>query len=351
MKIFICYAKEDFSHAKRLYRSLSDEGFDPWIDEEKLNPGEYWKPKIARVINASDYFLLLLSKNSINKKGFIQKEIKIALDIIDEMPPYKIFIIPVLIDDCEPLHERIKEIQWTKLYPAYNNAFSKICSVIDPKRNERLKHHDQIKKVFEDTSELEGLKLYYRGEYSKKLKSFPELPLSALSAIYSVIVDLRVSLYRRNFLKTLKAPGCVISLGQITIEQHELKRLTAYIGNLLLNKGFNPTICDSGYSSGETTKTTVVYGSNIILDGSNKNLNEDVNYFYNNCPGVNLVAGADRFSSCEKAYGLLGSNLFILNDGFQHLKLHRDVNIAVISDLNPFGGGKLIPRGSSQRKT
>ena len=77
---------------------MKNAGFIPWIDSEDLLPGQYWKFTIGEAIKNSKYFLALLSKDSVTKEGYVQKELKIALEILDELPETKIFIIPARID-------------------------------------------------------------------------------------------------------------------------------------------------------------------------------------------------------------------------------------------------------------
>ena len=79
-QIFICYAKEDQKIALQLYYDLQDTEITPWIDCKNILPGQNWKFMIEQAIRESAYFLILLSANSINKRGYVQKEMKEALD-------------------------------------------------------------------------------------------------------------------------------------------------------------------------------------------------------------------------------------------------------------------------------
>jgi hypothetical protein len=73
-KIFLSYARENMSMAKQLYNDLKRYGLDVWLDTESLLPGDRWKDKIQDAIENSNYFIALLSRKSVNKKGFVQKE-------------------------------------------------------------------------------------------------------------------------------------------------------------------------------------------------------------------------------------------------------------------------------------
>jgi len=129
-KVFLSYAKEDYDIAKKLYNDLKCCGIPAWIDREHLLPGQNWKISIEKAINECCFFIVLLSSNSVSKKGFIQNELKISLDMLKSIPPNEIFIIPVRIDDCTPSDERLKYIHWADLFPQYNKGFKKIVQVL-----------------------------------------------------------------------------------------------------------------------------------------------------------------------------------------------------------------------------
>jgi len=73
-----------------------------WLDTESLLPGDRWKDKIQDAIENSNYFIAMLSTRSVNKKGFVQKELKTALEVLDLFPSSERFILPVRLDDCKP---------------------------------------------------------------------------------------------------------------------------------------------------------------------------------------------------------------------------------------------------------
>jgi len=107
LKIFICHCSEDKSTARKLYQYLIKQGYDAWLDEEKLLAGQDWNLEIQKNLRNTDVVIVILSKKSIGKEGYVQKEIKFALDIVDEKPENTIFIIPLRLDDCE-IPQRLK---------------------------------------------------------------------------------------------------------------------------------------------------------------------------------------------------------------------------------------------------
>lgn len=114
LKVFLCHSSDDKMFVRSLYNKLCAEAMEPWLDEEKILPGQNWEDEIRGAVRSSDVVVVLLSNNSINKKGYVQKEIKIALDIADEQPEGSIFLIPVKIDKCE-VPGRLSHLQFCVL--------------------------------------------------------------------------------------------------------------------------------------------------------------------------------------------------------------------------------------------
>jgi hypothetical protein len=114
-QIFLSYAREDEEQVDSLYRKLFDAGFKPWMDKKDILPGEKWKFTIQKAIRRSDFFLVCLSANSVNKRGFPQKEIKDALGIWQEMLDSDIYLIPVRLEGCN-VPENLCDFQWVDLF-------------------------------------------------------------------------------------------------------------------------------------------------------------------------------------------------------------------------------------------
>ena len=132
VKVFICYAREDFEIAARLYQDLQHAGVEPWMDRKNLRPGQKWRAVINQAIRQSAYVIALLSAHSVSKRGFVQKELKEALDVVDELPPFDIFVIPVRVDACEPVDERLQELHWVDLFESYEEGVNLILQVVRP---------------------------------------------------------------------------------------------------------------------------------------------------------------------------------------------------------------------------
>jgi len=136
VKVFISYAREDCSIAKRLYYELQHAGAKPWLDTEDLLPSQPWKIEVKRAIEECTYFLALLSSHSVSKRGFVQSELKQALEILDEFPESDVFIIPVRVDECSPSHRRLRALHWVDLFPSFEDGLRKIKTVVFGKLEE-----------------------------------------------------------------------------------------------------------------------------------------------------------------------------------------------------------------------
>ncbi len=115
VQIFLCHAHQDKKQVKTIYQRLSAAGFKPWMDTFDLVGGEPWQPAIEKAIRNSNFFLACLSKETINKRGFVQREIKAALDIWLEMLPGDIYIIPLRLEECD-VPESLSRYQWVDYF-------------------------------------------------------------------------------------------------------------------------------------------------------------------------------------------------------------------------------------------
>ena len=100
-KIFLCHANEDKPQVREVYQRRKAEGFEPWLNEKDLLPGQSWDHEIRRALNCSDFILISFSQNSVTKRGYVQREIKLMFELWEEIPEEIIFAIPVRLDDCE----------------------------------------------------------------------------------------------------------------------------------------------------------------------------------------------------------------------------------------------------------
>lgn len=134
-QIFLAHASEDKDRVRDLYFKLRSTGFRPWLDAEDLIPGQNWRTEIPKAIQASQIFIACLSDRSVQKKGYVQKEFRLALDVYAERPQGSIYIIPVKFDECEVpdieapnLGVRLQDIHWLELWQ--EDGFERLARAI-----------------------------------------------------------------------------------------------------------------------------------------------------------------------------------------------------------------------------
>jgi hypothetical protein len=115
LRVFLCHASGDKPAVRELYRRLKSDHLDPWLDEENLLPGQNWQVEITKAVQTADVVVVCLSSGSVNKAGYVQKEIKYALDRADELADDSLYVMPLRLEDCE-VPARLKRWHWVDLF-------------------------------------------------------------------------------------------------------------------------------------------------------------------------------------------------------------------------------------------
>lgn len=139
-QIFLSYARADEEYVESLYNKLVKAGYKPWMDTKDLLPGERWEISIKRAMKKSAFFLACLSKNSVSKRGFLQKEIRYAMDVMEGMLDEDIYLIPVRLEECE-VHENLEALEWVNLYE--KDGLDKLFRAIEEDINRRKAKEDK----------------------------------------------------------------------------------------------------------------------------------------------------------------------------------------------------------------
>ena len=130
--VFLSYAREDIEIAQRIYIDLISIGVEVWFDKKNLRPGEKWKTAISKAIKECKYFLAIISKTSVDKKGFVQKELHQALEVLEEVPEHHIFVIPVRTENCMPSNSKLLDLNFVDLFPSYSDGIKKLKTLFYP---------------------------------------------------------------------------------------------------------------------------------------------------------------------------------------------------------------------------
>jgi hypothetical protein len=128
--IFIAYVEEDRLAAERIYSALRRAGLDPWMDKKKLQPGQNWPRAIERAISVSDFFIACLSKQSINKRGAFQSELRWALDCARQTPLGDIYFLPVRLEPCEVPQPISQHTHHLDLFPDWKPSLQRLIDTI-----------------------------------------------------------------------------------------------------------------------------------------------------------------------------------------------------------------------------
>jgi tetraacyldisaccharide 4'-kinase len=170
------------------------------------------------------------------------------------------------------------------------------------------------------------------------------LPLSVLSWVYGVGIWIRATLYQRGVFKSKRLPCRVISVGNITVGGTGKTPLVAALAKELLRRGMHVGILSRGYRGlKERTGGVLSDGSRIYLTPAEAG--DEPFMLATMLSGVPVLVGKKRYEMGVHAYERFGVDVLILDDGFQHLMVKRDVDIVLIDTRRGFGNGRLFPRG------
>jgi tetraacyldisaccharide 4'-kinase len=158
-----------------------------------------------------------------------------------------------------------------------------------------------------------------------------------VSAAFRFLVNARERLYKSGILPTLRLNHPVISIGNLTVGGTGKTPLVITLAEALRDRGFRPVILSRGY--GRT-------GRGIVIDGSNwKETGDEPFLMKCRLGNVHVVVDADRYQAGIAAEKNQLGNIFLLDDGFQHRRLHRDVDIVAIDPVEWAAGEALLPTG------
>ncbi|MDQ2899333.1 MAG: toll/interleukin-1 receptor domain-containing protein [Acidobacteriota bacterium] len=126
--VFLCHCSEDKPALRELRNRLQSEGFHPWLDERDILPAHLWGEEIQKALRVSDAIVVCLSKTFSRKAGFVQRELRYALDIAEEQPEGATFLIAVRLEPCD-IPVRVRAWQYMDLFDA--GGFQKLKLALD----------------------------------------------------------------------------------------------------------------------------------------------------------------------------------------------------------------------------
>jgi len=169
-------------------------------------------------------------------------------------------------------------------------------------------------------------------------------PLYLLSLLYRCGVTARLFFYQHGIFSKEKLPCTVISVGNITAGGTGKTPVVHYLAQFLVSKGKRPVILSRGYKSKGEEKIQVLSGDEGSLP-SWEETGDEPYLLAKELRTVPVIVGRDRVYTGRHALKVFSPDTLLLDDGFQHLRLERDMDMVVIDVQNGFGNGHLLPRG------
>ena len=196
-----------------------------------------------------------------------------------------------------------------------------------------------------------AFKALISGERRGLLSAAARCGLACLSPFYRFAVALRNGALDLGLKRTHRAAVPVVSIGNITTGGTGKTPLVAFVANWIRERDLRPAILSRGYrslddqASGGREPAGNGDRTNREADGSRSPANDEKLVLDKLCPGVPHVQNPDRVAGAKRAVEEHGAQVLVLDDGFQHRRLARDLDIVLIDSTNPFGYGRLLPRG------
>lgn len=168
--------------------------------------------------------------------------------------------------------------------------------------------------------------------------------LHAASKLYGVSVDLRGRLYDRGHLGISRLPCRVISVGNITVGGTGKTPMTISLTRMIQSIGKKVAVLSRGYKGTAEKTGTIVSDGERLLCGPTAAGDEPF-MMAASLPGVPVLVGADRYAVGMQAVSDFSPDVIILDDAFQHRRLHRDLDLVMVDDHRFLGNMHLLPRG------
>ncbi|MFH1490805.1 MAG: tetraacyldisaccharide 4'-kinase [Pseudomonadota bacterium] len=172
--------------------------------------------------------------------------------------------------------------------------------------------------------------------------SAASLLLAPLSAVYGLAVRLRVNTYREAKRKSL--PGFVLSIGNLSVGGTGKTPAACMLAEWALQEGFRVAVLSRGYRGRYRQKVLEVSDGHGI-NATPEEAGDEPFLLAKRLPGVPVIVSRKRYLAGLLAHEKHGTDFYILDDGFQHLALKRDLDLVLIDATNPFGNGHLLPWG------
>ena len=168
--------------------------------------------------------------------------------------------------------------------------------------------------------------------------------LTLLSYLYRAGWRIKQGLYAIGLRTPRRLDARVICVGNLTTGGTGKTPMVIHLARFFQEQGHRVAVLTRGYKGKRTERVT------LVSDGERRRVSaeesgDEAALMADALPGIPVIASPDRYAAGMEALRRFATEVFILDDGYQHLQLSRDRNLLLIDATNPFGGGRLLPAG------
>jgi len=171
------------------------------------------------------------------------------------------------------------------------------------------------------------------------------LALAPFSALYGAVVRARLALYRAGALAARGVGAPVVSVGNLTAGGTGKTPLVGWLARALAVEGRRVCVLTRGYGRADARRRVVVSDGGRLLADAREGGDEPRLLAEQLLGAAAVISDADRVAAARWAREVLASDAFVLDDGFQHLRIARDLDVVTLDATDPWGGGRLLPAG------
>jgi len=169
--------------------------------------------------------------------------------------------------------------------------------------------------------------------------------LYTISLFYGFGQKLREFAYRQRLIASHQLPCKVICIGNLTVGGTGKTPMTMYVAQEIKRLGYNTAIVSRGYRGGAEGRGGIVSDGQSIHMGPEQAGDEPF-MMARGLRGIPVIVGKNRYAAGMLAVNEFHSDVIVLDDGFQHLRLKRDIDLVLLDGMHPFGNSHLLPRGT-----
>ncbi len=168
--------------------------------------------------------------------------------------------------------------------------------------------------------------------------------LRLLAKGYGAVTALRSALYRKRWLTSTRLDCAVVSVGNITVGGTGKTPMTLYLAELIKKLGYRVAILSRGYKGTcEKNGGLVTDGQGVLMTAASAG--DEPFLMAQQLNGVPIMVGRNRADMGRRALRDFAPDVILLDDGYQHLRLERDLNLLLLDHQWPVGNGHVLPRG------